>query len=96
MARVAADEAEVLTLGVVLPARRHGLGRTLLDEGHREAFRRGALRMFLEVAAGNIPARNLYAAAGYTEVGQRAAYYPDGSMALVLGRPLTAGAAKRA
>ena len=37
MARVAADEAEILTLAVVPPARRHGLGRRLVEAAAVEA-----------------------------------------------------------
>jgi [ribosomal protein S18]-alanine N-acetyltransferase len=44
--------------------------------------------MLLEVAAGNAPARALYAAAGFAEVGKRRRYYPDGSDALVLAAAL--------
>lgn len=52
----------------------------------------GATRAFLEVAATNSPARALYAAEGWEQVGQRPRYYtaPDGSRpdALVLARDL--------
>lgn len=84
LARVAADEAEVLTLAV-LPALRHqGLGRALLLGATAEARRRGALSMALEVAVDKVPARGLYASAGFTAVGRRRRYYADGADALVL------------
>lgn len=88
LARVAADEAEILTLAVEPDARRIGLGRALLDAAQQEAARRGAAAMFLEVAAGNAPARALYAAAHYAEIGRRRRYYPNGCDALVLRRAL--------
>lgn len=89
LARVAADEAEILTLAVDPDARRGGIGRALLEAAEAGAVARGARRMFLEVAPGNLAARALYAAAGYAEAGRRKRYYPDGSDALVLSRRLS-------
>jgi ribosomal-protein-alanine N-acetyltransferase len=90
LARVAADEAEILTLAVVPEARRAGLGGALLAEAMAAAVLRGAAAMFLEVSDRNLPARALYAAAGFAEVGRRRRYYADGSDALVLRRGLAA------
>lgn len=90
--RVAADEAELLTVSVVPEARRAGLGRALVAACEQGARACGARRLFLEVAEGNRAARALYAGAGYHEVGRRKRYYehPDGSRedALILGKPL--------
>jgi [ribosomal protein S18]-alanine N-acetyltransferase len=92
--RTAADEAELLTIVVHADRRRHGLGRRLLDavvEGARQA---GAHRLFLEVGADNVPARSLYAQAGFLEVGRRPAYYRRAvgfADALVLRRTLIGG-----
>ena len=90
LARVAADEAELLTIGVLPQARRQGVGLALLRAAATEAARLGALRLFLEVALANTPARALYAQAGLVEVGRRRRYYPDGDDALVLAVPLSA------
>ncbi len=90
LARVAADEAELLTIGVLPQARRRGAGLALLRAASGEAARRGATRLFLEVATANAPARALYARAGLVEVGRRRRYYPDGGDALVLAGPLSA------
>lgn len=78
--RAVADEAEILTLAVCPRARRRGLGGWLVGEGAVEAAARGAVRLFLEVAADNAPARALYARAGFAEAGRRPGYYarPDG------------------
>lgn len=84
--RVAADEAEILTLAVAGAARRRGMGRALLDWMAGEVAAHGAGRLILEVSAGNDAARALYRGAGFTEIGRRRAYYPDGSDALVLER----------
>jgi ribosomal-protein-alanine N-acetyltransferase len=89
LARTAADEAEILTLAVVPAARRRGLGGTLLASAMAAARGRGATAMFLEVAESNAAARALYAAGGFTLVGRRGRYYPDGGDALVLRRDLT-------
>jgi len=89
LARVAADEAEILTIAVIPAARRAGRGRALLRAAEAHAEAGGARKMFLEVAHGNIAARALYAAAGYREVGRRKTYYPDGADALLLSRALS-------
>jgi ribosomal-protein-alanine N-acetyltransferase len=73
--RGAADEVEVLGLGVAPPFRGHGLGRWLLRLGLRQAARRGARAAFLEVRPSNEPARRLYAATGFVLHGRRTAYY---------------------
>jgi len=97
--RVAADESEIVDLGVVPARRRRGLGRALLWAAEAEAWHRGARRMALEVAIDNAAARTLYAAAGYATVGQRPAYYrrADGSCAdaLILARDLAPPACGR-
>jgi ribosomal-protein-alanine N-acetyltransferase len=73
--RVAADEAELLTIAVEAGCRRRGLGRRLLDAVMEQARDRGARSLFLEVGADNAPARSLYSQAGFMEVGRRPAYY---------------------
>ena len=70
-----ADEAELLTLAVDLPARGRGIGGALL-EGVAVAVRAaGARRLFLEVASDNEAAGALYRRAGFVPAGQRKAYY---------------------
>ncbi len=91
LARVAAEEAEILTLAVHPDARRQGHGAALLMGAMAGAVARGATAMFLEVAEGNAAARALYAAAGFAEVGRRRRYYADGGDALVLRRDLNPG-----
>lgn len=75
LARVAADEAEILTLAVDPAARRAGLGRSLMQAAMARAAERGALMMLLEVAEGNVAARGLYRSLAFTMVGRRARYY---------------------
>jgi ribosomal-protein-alanine N-acetyltransferase len=73
--RVAADEAEVLTLAVAPSARRRGLGRRLVEEGAERAAALGAESLFLEVAADNGAAIALYAKLAFQSAGRRARYY---------------------
>ncbi|HEY8287855.1 MAG TPA: GNAT family N-acetyltransferase [Acetobacteraceae bacterium] len=93
LARVVADEAEILTLAVMPEARRQGIATALLDAARQRASLDGACRMFLEVGVGNDAARGLYAGQGFVEVGRRRGYYRDGSDALVLRVALNPGAA---
>lgn len=94
IAREAAGEAEILTLGVIPDARRRGLARLLLDETASRAAAEGAERLFLEVAEDNLAAQALYAHAGFVRVGRRPDYYArEGGTrvaALILACPLAA------
>ena len=93
LARVAADEAEILTLAVHPAARRSGLGRRLVRRALNEAGGRGAASMFLEVSDRNAAAQALYAACGFAEIGRRRHYYPGEVDALVLRAATPCGSA---
>ena len=84
LARVAADEAEILTLAVVPAVRRAGLGFALLAAATELATSLSARAIFLEVSATNIAAQALYNKAGFIQAGRRRRYYSDASDALVL------------
>ena len=86
LVRVVADEAEILTLAVEPPARRRGLGRTLVEGAAELAHGLGAEKLHLEVAEDNAAAIALYRAAGFVEAGRRPGYYPrsDGPAAAAL------------
>lgn len=75
LARVIADEAEVLTIAVAPSHRRRGLGRQLLDAAVAAATARGATTVWLEVRASNRAARAMYASAGFVAAGVRRGYY---------------------
>lgn len=81
MTRLAADEAEILSIVVAPGHRGTGLGRSLLDHHAATLGARHIERLFLEVEDGNVAAERLYRQIGFREVGRRAAYYPkrDGS-----------------
>src|SRR5262249_51240454 len=78
LARVAADEAEILTLAVAPEARRQGLARALVVEAVVRAHAKGAAQTFLEVSRVNTAARALYGSLGFAEVGTRKSYYEAG------------------
>ena len=65
LVRVAADEAEILTLAVIPGVRRSGIGHALLQEATSMAAALGARVVFLEVSVTNIAARALYTKAGF-------------------------------
>jgi len=78
LSRVAADEAELLTIAVDRAHRRQGAGGRLLDSIIEHAKSCGARSLFLEVAADNPAALALYGRKGFEEVGKRVAYYGRG------------------
>ena len=93
LSRMAADEAEILSIAVDASERSQGFGRRLLEMNMRRLAGRGVRSLFLEVACDNVAARKLYERAGFRDVGRREAYYgganPGGSGALILRRELT-------
>jgi [ribosomal protein S18]-alanine N-acetyltransferase len=75
---VAAGEAHLLNLTMAAPWQRRGLGRALLEFMLALARDEAATTVLLEVRPSNLPARALYARAGFAEVGLRRDYYPAG------------------
>jgi len=97
LCRVAADEAEILTLAVAPARRRQGVATALVRGAAEAAARAGAHALFLEVAEDNAPALALYDREGFSGVGRRAGYYARGAQradALVLRRDLNSSAAR--
>lgn len=77
--RAAADEAEIITIGVVASHRRRGGAAKLLERATSHCVERGVHTLFLDVAEDNQPARRFYEARGFAIVGIRAAYYTRGA-----------------
>ncbi|HET8713363.1 MAG TPA: ribosomal protein S18-alanine N-acetyltransferase [Gemmatimonadales bacterium] len=71
----AADEGEILNLAVSESGRRRGLGRALVQQIIEVLSGRGVTKVYLEVRESNAPARALYTAFGFREVGRRKQYY---------------------
>lgn len=90
LARTVAGESELLTIAVRPAARRRGHARALLGALAAACAARGSRVLFIEVSERNAAARALYAASGAVPVGRRAAYYADGSAAIVLRVDLAA------
>ncbi len=93
LARLAAGEAEILTVAVARANRREGLGRELMEAVMRELHAERASHLLLEVDETNLAAVGLYKKLGFAQVGKRPAYYAgkDGKPAtgaLVMRRDL--------
>lgn len=74
MARIAADEAELLLIATQRSSQRAGIGGALLRSVVAEAQLLNATRIHLEVRSGN-PALELYSRAGFSKIGERRSYY---------------------
>jgi ribosomal-protein-alanine N-acetyltransferase len=88
--RAAADEAEIISMGVHPDHRGAGVGDALLQLMEKEIIAMlrhggciGKAKIFLEVAENNTAARKLYERNGYARVATRPGYY-DGVDAVVM------------
>lgn len=75
VSRIAADEAEILSIAVAASHRGRGLSRNLLLTHLGHLAGRGVRTVFLEVEENNQPARRLYERAGFGVAGRRERYY---------------------
>jgi [ribosomal protein S18]-alanine N-acetyltransferase len=93
VSRLAADEAEILSIAIDAAQRGRGLSRQLLLTHLGHLAGRGVCKIFLEVEENNQPARRLYERAGFGVVGRRERYYrqPGGEQlnALLMRRDLS-------
>jgi ribosomal-protein-alanine N-acetyltransferase len=92
MLRLAADEAELITIAVDKGWRKKGVGQALMRAMLDDLMMTPARRLFLEVAADNAAALRLYTTHGFVKVSERQGYYarPDGrpATAIVMARDL--------
>jgi ribosomal-protein-alanine N-acetyltransferase len=92
VSRMAADEAEILSIALAPSYRGRRLSYELLLTHLGHLAGRGIVKVFLEVEENNQPARRLYERAGFETVGRRERYYsqPDGEQlnALLMRRDL--------
>jgi ribosomal-protein-alanine N-acetyltransferase len=87
MSRLAADEAEILSVAVDRAFQGRGLGKRLLMLHLGRLAGYGTRTVFLEVGETNDPAAKLYQRAGFREVSRRPNYYGNAT-ALILRRDL--------
>lgn len=84
LARLVAEEAEILSVAVARANRREGLGRELMEAVLRELHAERASHLLLEVDETNVAAIGLYRKLGFAQVGRRPGYYAG-----TLGKPAT-------
>src|SRR5438128_723947 len=92
VSRMAANEAEILSIAVDAGHRGRGLSRNLLLTHLGHLAGRGVRTVFLEVEENNQPARRLYQRAGFTVSGRRERYYQQNGEqlnALIMRRDLS-------
>jgi [ribosomal protein S18]-alanine N-acetyltransferase len=93
VSRIAADEAEILSIAIAAGHRGRGLSRQLLLTHLGHLAGRGVRTVFLEVEENNQPARRLYDRAGFAVAGRRERYYQEAGgeqlNALVMRRDLS-------
>ncbi len=88
---VAGEVVDLLRIGVRTDHQGRGLGGILLAAALDAAAQLpGAERMMLEVSEANAAATALYLGHGFAVIDRRRHYYPDGTDALVMERPLRA------
>jgi [ribosomal protein S18]-alanine N-acetyltransferase len=75
VSRMAADEAEILSIAIDDGYRGRGLSHDLLLTHLGHLAGHGVRTIFLEVEENNQPARRLYERSGFTIVGHRERYY---------------------
>ena len=73
--RVTADEAEIISIGVIPAARKKGLASRLLKKSIESAILNKTTKMFIEVAENNKAAISLYKTFGFRSIGKRPGYY---------------------
>jgi ribosomal-protein-alanine N-acetyltransferase len=77
VSRMAADEAEILSIAVAASHRGRGLSNKLLLTHLGHLAGRGVRTVFLEVEENNQPARRLYQRASFAIAGRRERYYRE-------------------
>ena len=75
--RTIIPEGEIYRVATIPGARKRGIAYRLLDYALKTEKGRGLESVFLEVREMNVPARNLYKAYGFIEIGTRKDYYKD-------------------
>lgn len=87
--------ARLYSIAVAEAFRGRGIGESLLAAVEREARRRGAIKVRLEVRTDNAAAARLYERKGYLRFGMHRRYYDDGHDALRYEKTLRPGTTRR-
>jgi ribosomal-protein-alanine acetyltransferase len=77
IARVVANEAEILNMAVDPEQRRRGAGSALVLAAEEQARRHDAKQIYLEVRESNAAARSFYEKHGFRQTGARLKYYVE-------------------
>ncbi|MEG6508227.1 ribosomal protein S18-alanine N-acetyltransferase [Methyloligella sp. 2.7D] len=88
LTRIAADEAELLTIAVAPEQRREGIAKAMMQAAMEGLKARGVATLFLEVDTKNTGALALYESLGAAPVGERPGYYADGGDAAIFSLAL--------
>ncbi len=75
--RKIAPEGEIYRIAVREDKRQRGIGYRLLSYALKTEYGQGVETVFLEVRESNLPARALYRAYGFKEIGIRRSYYQN-------------------
>jgi ribosomal-protein-alanine N-acetyltransferase len=78
----------IITIDVIAPARRFGVGSLLLRGAEDRLRPAGCRSVELETAVDNVSALSFYKHHGYTVIGTLPRYYSNGVDALILQKPL--------
>ena len=78
LSMITADCADIIAIGTHSDWQRRGFGRIMLEHLIGVAEQQHVEKILLEVAADNIPARQLYDSCGFVEIGCRKNYYKRG------------------
>ncbi len=87
-AQTVCESCDLENVLVAEPYRRSGVGKSIVGALLKDAKKRGAEKVFLEVRVSNSAALGLYLACGFTGVHARTRYYSDGEDCLVMQRAL--------
>ncbi|MBW1998643.1 MAG: GNAT family N-acetyltransferase [Deltaproteobacteria bacterium] len=77
-------ETELLAIAVEPGMHRRGIGLSLLRSMEQKAGESGIRKIVLHTARENFPARGLFKKAGFSELGIKKEFYPNGQDALVM------------
>ncbi|HTZ75985.1 MAG TPA: N-acetyltransferase [Candidatus Aquilonibacter sp.] len=82
------DEGYIVTIDVLEPFRKSGVGTALLAESEKRLAAAGVRRMALDTAVDNLSAIAFWQKHGYRKIGVRKGYYPNGRDAFAMVKTL--------